>query len=221
MLDEILSALDRDPPGYRELYYEWERNQWESTAIDLAEDRAAWERLDDDARGPLLSGFATLYVAAWRATEDLVPFVDAVQVEEQQVFLSTELADEARHTVFMDAVFTQVVQIGEEEMEQRIVAQRDRCPPQPRSLILERIPAAAESLRRDPAGQDVLIAGLTLRHVELKEAICLPLYREVIPALDAKGLARAAEGLTLMARDDVRHVLFGRRFLREVSGSIA
>ena len=38
-IDDVLMTIDGDVPGYRELYYLWERQQWESGAIDLSGDR--------------------------------------------------------------------------------------------------------------------------------------------------------------------------------------
>ncbi|MGH2818742.1 MAG: ribonucleotide-diphosphate reductase subunit beta, partial [Actinomycetota bacterium] len=107
-IDDVLATIDEEPPSYRDLYYRWERQQWEATAIDLSEDRRQWtEELSEHLKRSLLWGLASFYVGEQQVTETLVPFVDAAPSEEQQVFLSTQLVDEARHTVFFDRFYAE------------------------------------------------------------------------------------------------------------------
>src|SRR5688572_19692030 len=94
---------------YRDLYYRWEREQWEAGAIDLSEDRTAWPLLDANRRARLIDGLTSLRAAGVRATETMGATIDAAPTEEQQVFLTTRLADVARHTVFLDRYFEEVV----------------------------------------------------------------------------------------------------------------
>jgi ribonucleoside-diphosphate reductase beta chain len=107
--------------AYRELYYRWEREQWEAGAIDLAEDGRVWSGLPDSRRERLLSGVLTLYAASVQMADKLVALVDEVPTEEQQVFLTTHLVDVARHAVFLSRFVEEVAR----ESPSDAVARRD------------------------------------------------------------------------------------------------
>jgi len=52
-------------------------------------------------------------------TATLAPWVNSAPTEEMQLFLSTQLADEARHTVFFDRFFEEVVGVRGDDLEAR------------------------------------------------------------------------------------------------------
>jgi ribonucleoside-diphosphate reductase beta chain len=195
---------------YRELYYRWEREQWEAGAIDLSSDRPRWERLGDEEREAVIRPLSALYAAGHRTLTNLVPFVDAVVTEEQQVFLTTQLADIGRHVVLLDRFVGEVWQ----EDAAEVMARAKDLSPALAALLHELIPEVADRLAEVPA-TPVLVDGIRLHHVELERELA-SLLDELAAA--ARSLPGLAEGVSSMQRDHRRHAEFGRAFLAEYAG---
>lgn len=114
---DLLLLLEEPPPDARTLYYRWERQQWEAGAIDLGADRLEWEALEDGVRSGIQALLATWVPDGREAQEILVAFADGVFTEEDQVFMTTQLADAARHAVAYNLFFEEVV--GDDEDDSR------------------------------------------------------------------------------------------------------
>lgn len=148
-------------------------------------------------------------------THTLVPFVDAAPTEEQQVFLSTQLVDEARHTVFFDRFYSEALDEQGADMKARLAHQTGRLNDGFRTLLLELLPEAAEKIRRERT-LDALVEGIVLYHIVIEGTLALTGQRFLLNFLrDRDYLPSFRRGFTAVARDESRHVGFGVRFLRE------
>lgn len=214
-IDDVVALMDRPAPDYRELYYRWERQQWEAGSIDFMQDRNDWLAFPDDLKRSFLWGLSSFYVGEEQVTHTLVPFVDAVPTEEQQVFLSTQLVDEARHTVFFDRFYSEALDEQGNDMNSRLERQSGRLNSGFRSLLLEMLPAAAEKIRVDKT-LDALVEGIVLYHIVIEGTLALTGQRFLLNYLrESDVLPGFRQGFTAVARDESRHVNFGVRFLGE------
>jgi ribonucleoside-diphosphate reductase beta chain len=195
-------------PDYRELYYAWEHQQWEAGAISFEKDRRQWsEQLSPELKRSILWVLSPYYVSDERGTNTLVPFVDAAPTEEQQVFLTTQLADAARHAVFFDRLDSDVLDNhGSNHLNDSV-----------RTLLLEMLPVAVERVRAEPQNLDRLVEGVVLYHLVIEGTLALTGRHFLL------GFARALDilpgfrqGFTAIARDGARHVTFGVRFLEDM-----
>ena len=217
-IDDVVALIDRGAPDYRELYYRWERQQWEAGAIDFSEDRRQWLEFPPELRRSFLWGLSSFYVGEEQVTHTLVPFVDAAPTEEQQVFLSTQLVDEARHTVFFDRFYSEALDEHGTDMKSRLEHQAERLNDGFRTLLLEMLPAAAQLLRDDPSLEN-LVEGIVLYHVVIEGTLALTGQRFLLNYLrDNDALPGFRQGFTAVARDESRHVSLGVRFLGEMVG---
>lgn len=217
-IDDVLDIMDRPAPDYRQLYYRWERQQWEAGAIDFTEDRRQWaEDLSPELKRSFLWGLSSFYVGEEQVTNTLVPFVDAAPSEEQQVFLTTQLADEARHTVFFDRFYSEALDEQGTDMRTRLEAQTERLNDGFRTLLLEMLPAAAERIRAEPKNLDRLVEGIVLYHLVIEATLALTGQRFLLDFARSQDLLPGfRQGFTAVARDESRHVTFGVRFLQEM-----
>lgn len=218
-IDDVLAALDAPPSDYRELYYRWERQQWEAGAIDFTIDAEHWRALDASTRMSLLWWIAPFYVGEEQVTNSLVPFVDAAPSEEQGVFLTTQLVDEARHTVFLDRFVDEVVGDAGDRMRDRLDAQELRLDPDFRRLLLDELPAVAERIRAQDDDDDhsALVEGVVLYHVLIEGCLALSGQRFLLNFLrENRLLPGFRSGFTALTRDESRHVGFGVLFLRDM-----
>jgi ribonucleoside-diphosphate reductase beta chain len=203
-IDDVLEIMDQEAPDYRALFYRWEGQQWEAGAIDFSEDRRQWvEDFTPELRERILWGLSSFYDGDEQATDMLVPFVDAMPSEEQQVFLTTQLADAGRHVVFFDRFFSDVSE------------QRDDTTG--KTLLHEILAEAADKIRREPGNPVTLTEGVVLYHIFMEGALAITGQRFLVNFVRERGLLPGfAQGLTAVARDEARHVLFGVRFLKEI-----
>ncbi|HWC32167.1 MAG TPA: hypothetical protein VG709_03480 [Actinomycetota bacterium] len=214
-IDDVLASLDRPPPRPRDLYYRWEREQWEAGAIDFAPDRSAWPALDPATRTSILAALACVLVPDGRVAELLVPFVDAVATEEEQVFLTTQLVDEARAVVLSDRFFEEVVQ-GKSKTEKR-----DEVEPgvglANRRLdeLFAQVAPRAEAVRVDRMPSAELHAGLLLLDVVFEGVVLVAVTRRLCHWLERDaGLDGLRTGLVNLGRDVTRHVLFAEHLIQ-------
>lgn len=214
--DPVADLLRAERSDYRGLYYRWEREQWEAGTIDLEGDASEWRGLSKAARRSVGDAVAWRHLRARQATTALVPFVDIAPNEEQQVFLTTELVDEARHVVLFDRFATEV-------MGQDATTVAERAPdvgdPVLRELLLADLPEMSARLAAaDALDLGLLVEGVTLYQLGILGLLDLTEQRWLVVHLESEGSLRGLrEGLALARRDAARHVAFALRLLEEAS----
>src|SRR5437762_4623979 len=111
-IDDVLSFIDRgieNMPSYMDLYRRWESQQWTVGDLDFSLDRQDWLEATDHDRQATLWGRRLFFNGEERVTATLAPFVWAAPSPEIEIFLSSQMVDEARHTVFFDRWWREVV----------------------------------------------------------------------------------------------------------------
>jgi ribonucleoside-diphosphate reductase beta chain len=219
-IDSILALIDEPPPTYRQLYYRWERQQWEVGAIDFTEDRRHWQQdFTPEMQRAFLWGLSSCCVGEDLVPDALVPFVDVAPTEEQQVFLTTQLADEARHTVFLDRFQQEVLDEHAGRMKEGLEGRVEGPAIAFAVLLLEMLPEAAQRIatRRD---LDSLVEGVVLYHIVTVATVALTGQRFLSNYARREGLLPGfRQGFAAIARDRSRHVAFAIRFLKEMVAS--
>ncbi len=216
-IDHGLATAWGEIPGYRALYYEWERAQWGAGSVQLGPDGDAWESLDSAWRRALVGALAPLAVGQERATTALVPFVDAAPDEEQQVVLTTHLVDVARHAVFLDRFYAEVAHREESDMSLRLQKQALRLDAAFHELLAGPFAQASEQLRSDPKDSATFARGLLCWHLLVEGTLYLSRVRALMVGLSEGMLPGLSFGLRRIARDLVRHVGLGLRSLIDMT----
>src|SRR5229473_3434104 len=111
-IDDVLSFIDRgieNMPSYMDLYRRWESQQWAVGDLDFTLDRQDWLEATEQDRKATLWSHRLFFNGEERVTSTLAPFVWAAPAPEIEIFLSTQMVDEARHTVFFDRWWHEVV----------------------------------------------------------------------------------------------------------------
>ncbi len=68
-------------------------------------------------------GLSSFFIGEQKVADELGPIMRAAPTEAQRIFLSTQIADEARHVRFFDRFFSEVgVLEGADELPQRLEA---------------------------------------------------------------------------------------------------
>src|SRR3954453_20390750 len=130
-IDKVMSGLDRiveAAPSYEKLFMRWQRQHWSTEDFDFTEDARQWADPDmftDEERRFLEFGFSEFFLGEERVTLDLRPFAIAAPTHEAKVFLTTQISDEAKHTVFWNGFYRDV--FGSEASSLGEMMAKQRC----------------------------------------------------------------------------------------------
>ena len=219
-IDNVLHIIDEGLvhlPTYRELYYRWERQQWRAQDIDFSEDRQQWANMSEEEHNMRIYGLSAFFHGEADVTNTLAPYVQAMPDEEMRIFLTTQLVDEARHTVFFARFFREVMGVETGTLEEALVFARQYMNANLQYILIDSLTEVAERIRREPGNLAHLVEGVTLYHVIVEGTMALAGQRGILEFYREHGLFPAFRGgFTAVARDESRHVVFGVKFLREM-----
>lgn len=221
-IDKVMSGLDRiieAAPSYEKLIMRWQRQHWSTEDFDFTEDARQWADPDmftEEERKFLAFGFSEFFIAEDRVTVELLPFAIAAPQKEAQLFLTTQISDEAKHVVFWDRFYREVFNsdaegISEQLNQHRYVVNKDW-----ETMFDDILHECAEDLRKDPTNFGALVRGVTVYMVVIEGMLALTAARFMIKALKDKGwFPGFVQGFTAVNRDESRHVGFGVKFLAD------
>jgi ribonucleoside-diphosphate reductase beta chain len=131
--------------------------------------------------------------------------------------LATQLADEARHVVFLNRVYQEVIRQGGDGLTESLAACEPWLSPAMQRLVGDDLPTAAKRLRRAPEDIRALVEAVTLYHLVIEAGLGMTCLRAALRGLrKLGGFSGICAGFAAMLRDEKRHVLFGVRFLRDM-----
>ncbi|GAC1565403.1 MAG: hypothetical protein NVS3B14_02980 [Ktedonobacteraceae bacterium] len=219
-IDNVLHIIDEGLvhlPSYRELYYRWERQQWKVQDIDFSADRQQWAAMSQDERNMRTYSLSAFFQGEASVTDTLAPYVLAMPGEEMRIFLTTQLVDEARHTVFFERFFRDVMGVATGKLEDSLAYARQYMNANLKYILIEALSEVADRIRHEPANLAHLVEGVTLYHIVIEGTMALAGQRNMLEMYRVNNLFPAFRGgFTAVARDESRHVVFGVKFLREM-----
>lgn len=219
--------LGRELPGPIDLYQRWERQQWSATEIDFSVDRRQWEAMPPPVRLQVEGGFVGFFFGEQAVTDTLSPLVHAAPDEDNRLFLSTQLVDEARHSYFFARFFNLV--LGVEGGLREALAHVDGLVRQQQQTLQQRggygrifdpddgeLVTTTEAVRQDPGDYGKWVQAIALYHLMVEGVLALPGQRRMLRILRATDLLPGFRaGFTAVTRDESRHVSYGIWALRE------
>lgn len=218
LIDDLDRSLERGA-SYADLFRRWEEQQWSATGIDLTHDRDGWRALDPTRQTHLRWAMTQFFQGEESVTVSLAPFVDAAPIPEQQLFLTTQLVDEARHAVLFQRLFAEVIELGAPTLAASLEAIRPDVTPGFGLLFFDVLGAATEEVRRERT-LAALVRGVTVYHLLVEGTVALAGQRHILDWLRREDVLPGFRvGFTHVTRDESRHVAFGVRFLRDAIAS--
>jgi ribonucleoside-diphosphate reductase beta chain len=221
-IDKVMAGLDRiieAAPTYEKLFMRWQRQQWNTEDFDFTEDAKQWadpEGFTDDERQFITFGFSEFFVAENSVTVELIPFALAAPVKEAQLFLTTQIADEAKHVVFWDRFYREVFGSTPESISAQLDKHRSVVNDDWKTLFDGILHECAEDLRKDPSNFEALVRGVTVYMVVIEGTLALTAARFMIKSLkERERFPGFLAGFTAVNRDESRHVGFGVKFLAD------
>ena len=217
-IDSLLHEL----PGPLDLFRRWERQQWSAHELDFATDRQQWNALGPFLQEQLETIFSGFFVGEQAVTDTLSPILMGAPHEQDRWFLSTQVADEARHAYFFARFFSEVVHQGDSLGEVMTRAWRWTASDAydqvfgPQGALAE----TTDAVRMDPGDPAKWVRAITVYHLMVEGILALVGQRLVLRLLRRIDLLPAFRaGFTAVTRDESRHVNYGiwalRRAVRE------
>src|SRR2546423_12123274 len=216
--DPGVGGPDQELLTYRKLYELWERQQWATQDLDFPQDRIDWhERFSPEERFQRMTGLSAFFTGEQRVTDELGPMMRACPTEEMRIFLSTQIADEARHVMFFNRFYSEVGVYEADGLRERLDATSEHLNDDFKVLFDEILHAKVDRLAVEPEDMVALVEAITLYHMVIEGSLALTGQHFIIDYNEREGtLPGFVEGFNFVARDEHRHVAFGARFLRDV-----
>lgn len=177
---------------------------WDPMDIDLRSDRADWVRLAPEEQDVLMRLLAMFQAGEEAVTLDLLPLIRVVAREgriEEEMYLTTFLFEEAKHTEFFRRVFDEVVMRRDDLSGYHS--------PSYRALFYEALPTALSRLDADASPEAQLRASATYNMV-VEGTLAETGYHAFYTVLESRGIMPGVtEGIRLLQRDESRHIAYG------------
>jgi ribonucleoside-diphosphate reductase beta chain len=203
-----VGGLRRDIPPMRLFEKAKRLGVWNPSDIDFSQDRADWQRLDAQQRDLVLRLTALFQAGEEAVTGDILPLILTVAREariEEELYLTTFLFEEAKHTDFFTRFLSEVTGCA-----------HDLSPyhgPSYRSLFYEALPSAMHRLLTDPSPANQVAASVTYNMV-VEGMLAETGYHAYLTALERNGLMPGqCRGIRLLKQDESRHIAYGVFFI--------
>jgi ribonucleoside-diphosphate reductase beta chain len=213
------SGGDHDGDGlldYRQLYALWERQNWKASELDFTVDREQWVITPREAQESTLWSLGSFYVGEERVTADLAPFLQAAPTGEIELFLATQLVDEARHAAFFDRFGAEVMCLSAEDFRGRMREVEEILLSPWREVFDDGLRDVASRIQAKPDDLELFVEGIATYHMVVEGFLAVTgqtLIRDYM--VEHSMYPGFCEGFGLVERDEHRHVAFGVRFLRD------
>ena len=167
-------------------------------------------------------GLSAFFIGEQRVTDELGPIMRAAPTEEMRIFLSTQIADEARHVRFFNRFYDEVgVLDGTDDLAERLARRESNLNDEfGRALRRDAQGHASTGSPPSPRTPRSLVEAITLYHMVIEGVLALTGQHFIISYNEELGtLPGFVEGFGKVARDEHRHVAFGARFLTDMAAA--
>lgn len=200
----------------RQLYALWERQNWSAHELDFELDKEQWVTTPRAAQESTTWMVGSFYVGEERVTADLAPFLLAAPSGEVEIFLATQLVDEARHAVFFDRFGAEVMALSAPDLRGRMHEVEAQLAAPWRDVFDDGLRDVANRIKARPDDLDLFVEGIATYHMIVEGFLAVTGQTLIRDYLQEHGLYPGfCEGFGLVERDEHRHVAFGVRFLRD------
>jgi len=177
---------------------------WNPADIDLETDKKQWRTLSDDEKEILLH-LSSLFMAGEEAvTLDLLPLISVLSKEgrlEEEIFLTSFLWEEAKHTEFFSVYINNVF---EEKPDHKKYHS-----PFYKNLFYDKLPSDLTRLETDASAQAQLLAAGTYNMI-VEGVLAETGYQAYYKMLSENELLPGLQkGITHIKQDESRHIAFG------------
>ena len=197
-------GLNRELPPMR-LYEKAKKlGIWNPSDIDLTKDKQDWAGFTDEEKDLCLLLLSRFVAGEEAVTLDLLPLIQAIAQEgrlEEEMYLTTFLFEEAKHTDFFRRFMDEVAEAGVDLSRYH----GDNY----RQLFYESLPDALNALRSDPSPASQIRASVTYNMI-VEGVLAETGYQAFFTMLERNNLCPGLrKGISLLKQDESRHIAYG------------
>jgi ribonucleoside-diphosphate reductase beta chain len=209
-MDALLSPENDSASFYRR----WETQQWAVSELDFEQDRRDWASIPPAVQASLRTTMTLFFLGEQIVTDTLAPVLHAAPREDERIFLATQIADEARHAVFFDRFFAEV--LGHQGGVPAAMANFGPATREGyRRIFYRELPEAIDRCRLEPKDPVAFVEAVVTYHLIIEGYLALGGQRTTLRLLRRIGILPGfVAGFTAVARDESRHIGFGVLALR-------
>jgi len=217
-IDDVIDYVHQDMkklPDYTQLYKRYFQHRWNPYDLDFSQDAVHWRTRMSPEERDAFKEIASSFHHAERQVEVELPVFMLAGSEEAKIYLSTQLEDEARHTVFFDRFYREVVGLPGESVQDLLDSSFEYVPESfigPFGLLA----FLADELRHDPENPVRRVRYATAYFLWVEGVLALTVMKITLSYCRKRRLLPGYyRGFIASCRDEARHVQFGMRFLRD------
>ena len=197
-------GLQRHTPPMRLFEKAKQFGIWNPSHIDLTQDQQDWQQLTTEEQDLLLRLTAMFQAGEEAVTLDLLPLIAVIAQEgrlEEEMFLTTFLFEEAKHTDFFHRFLTDVAQtdtnLGRYHSDNY------------HALFYQALPQALQRLQTDSSAKAQVQASITYNMI-IEGMLAETGYHGYFTILEQNNLMPGIrEGIRLLKQDESRHIAYG------------
>ena len=187
---------------------------WNPSDLDLSKDKADWISLNDDEKDLILRLLAMFVAGEEAVTLDLLPLIQVIAQEgrvEEEIFLTSFLYEEAKHTDFfrrfLDEVTTSLSPTGREGREEGELSRYHSD--SYRMIFYDALPSALSALETDRSPSAQIRASVTYNMI-VEGVLAETGYHAFFTMLERNDLMPGLrKGISLLKQDEARHIAYG------------
>jgi ribonucleoside-diphosphate reductase beta chain len=217
-IDDVIEYVHKDLkslPDFTTLYRKYLKQRWDVYDLDFSQDKIDWHEKMTEAERESFIAIASGFHHGERQVEIELPVFMIGASEEEKLHIAAQIEDEARHTVFFDRFYREVVGLkGDSIMDildasfpwvsETFVA--------PFGLLAYQ----ADELRRRPYDERARVRYGTNYFLWIEGVLALSVMKVTLSYARWRGFLPAYyTGFTATCRDESRHVQGGMRYLRD------
>jgi len=197
-------GLNRSSPPMRLFEKAKKYGIWNPADIDLTQDAKDWQTLTPEEQQVLLHLTANFAAGEEAVTLDLLPLMMSIAQEgriEEEMFLTTFLWEEAKHTDFFDRFLQEVAGSPTDLAHFHGTNYR--------SLVYETLPAALNALR-DGASPQTQIRASVVYNMIVEGTLAETGYHAYYQIIEKRGILPGTQvAITKLKQDESRHIAYG------------
>ena len=196
------------------LYRRWEKQQWAVADLDFSADQQQWGTLNAGERASVRRTMILFFIGEQAVTDTLSPILYAAPHEDERIFLATQIADEARHTVFFQRFFDEVLEVHG-GLRDALAVVGPEATAGFRRIFETHLIEATEAVRREPRDMRSWVEAVVTYHLIIEGYLAMAGQRALLRLFRAMGMMPGfTTGFTAVARDESRHSGVGVHALR-------
>ena len=202
--------------SYGQLYALWEKQNWKAHELDFTIDKEQWLTTPAESQAHTAWSLGSFYIGEERVTADLAPFLLAAPSGEVELFLATQLVDEARHTAFFDRFGGEVMALSADDLRGRMRELEQTMIPAWHETFDDGLRETANRIKAQPDDLDLFVEGICTYHLIIEGVLAMTGQRLILKYMEDHGLYPGfQQGFSLVERDEHRHIAFGVRFMKD------